>query len=128
MERKDNSQFCAVLLNLVTKKTIEPNSDSDCDSDQLQETVKKIVSKSMTHVASGSSGLGVNTRESTDVQALIPQLMPVIVGAVTAAVADAVSRAMKKSVTMRNDLKMPRNSCYCCDAKTRPGGRVHFHE
>ena len=30
------------------KKKIEPDSDSYSDSDQLQETVKKIVSKSLT--------------------------------------------------------------------------------
>ena len=67
MERKDKSQFCAVLLNLVTKK-IEPDSDSDSDTDQLQETVKTIVSKSVTHVTSGSSGLGMKTHKSIDVQ------------------------------------------------------------
>jgi len=82
------------------KKNTEPDSDSDSDSDQLQATVKKIVSKSLTHVTSGSSGLGVSTQENIDVQALIQQLMPVIVGAVTAAVTEAVSRAMEKSVSM----------------------------
>ena len=82
------------------KKNTKLDSDSDSGTEQLQETVKEIGSKSLTHGTSGSSGLGVKTQESIDVQAQIQRLMALIVSAVRAAATDAGSSAIEKSVTM----------------------------